>query len=282
MAKTIETENPPVCLSIAGLDPSGGAGILADVRTFSAFGCFPAAAVTSVTFQNTEGVYGSVSQSGEDVRRQSQPVFDDYGIGAVKSGMLPTKDVIAAVADLISTNGVNNFVVDPVVRSTSGFDLIDDAALEVLIEMLFPLSILVTPNVPEAERITGSAITDIGSAIKAAEKIRVLGAANVLVKGGHRFFDRDTGRNNEKGRIARDLLFFEDEMVIIDADFIDTRATHGTGCVLSAAITACLARGFSLEDAVRAAKSFVTEAIRTAPLLGSGHSPINISSDLTD
>lgn len=285
MVTSTRMEDPPVCLSIAGLDPSGGAGILADVRTFAAFGCFPSAALTSVTFQNTQGVYGSVAQTGEDVRRQLQPVFDDYRVNAVKTGMLPTRDVIAVVADVVSANRMDRLVVDPVVRSTSGFDLIDDTALEVLIEMLFPLSVLVTPNVPEAERISGIKVEDIGSAARAARKMNTRGASNVLIKGGHRFFERDemdNGRAGEQGMIARDLLFLGDEVVIIDAEFIDTRATHGTGCVLSSAITACLARGFGLEDAVWTAKRFVTRAIRTAPQIGAGHSPINIDPEFAD
>ena len=122
------TTKPPVCLTIGGLDPSGGAGIVADIKAFSAFGCFAAAAVTSVTFQNTTGVFGAVHQTGEDVRRQIEPVLDDFDVAAVKTGMLPTRDVIETVAAIIRERELKNVVVDPVVRSTSGFDLIDDAA----------------------------------------------------------------------------------------------------------------------------------------------------------
>ena len=122
-----------VCLTIAGLDPSGGAGIVADIKTFSAFGCFAAAAVASITFQNTQGVFGAVHQTAETLRNQVLPILDDYEIAALKSGMLPTREIIEETARIVAENNLENFVVDPVVRSTSGFDLIDDKALKVLI-----------------------------------------------------------------------------------------------------------------------------------------------------
>ncbi|MEQ1645695.1 MAG: bifunctional hydroxymethylpyrimidine kinase/phosphomethylpyrimidine kinase, partial [Pyrinomonadaceae bacterium] len=123
----------PICLTIAGLDPSGGAGIIADIKTFSAFGCFATAAIASVTFQNTTGVFGAVHQTAESVRRQIEAVFDDFEVAAVKTGMLPTREIIESVAKVLAERGVKRLVVDPVVRSTSGFDLIDDAALEAVI-----------------------------------------------------------------------------------------------------------------------------------------------------
>src|SRR5204863_7373667 len=129
-----------ICLTIAGLDPSGGAGVVADIKTFSAFGCFATAAITSVTFQNTTGVFGAVHQAADSVWQQVQPVIDDLGIDALKSGMLPTVEIIEGVAGLVRDNNLPNFVVDPVVRSTSGFDLISDDALRILIKELFPLA----------------------------------------------------------------------------------------------------------------------------------------------
>ena len=152
----------PVCMTIAGLDPSGGAGIVADIKTFSAFGCFAAAAVSSVTFQNTTGVFGASHQNAKSVRRQIEPVLEDYEIAAVKTGMLPTREIIAEVARLIRERKLTNIVVDPVVRSTSGFDLIDNEALRALIEELFPLADLITPNIPEAEVLSGRRIESIG------------------------------------------------------------------------------------------------------------------------
>ena len=263
-------QKPPVCLSIAGLDPSGGAGVIADIKTFTAFNCFAAAAVTSITFQNTVGVFGAEHQSADSVRDQVQPIIDDYDIAAVKTGMLPTDEVIEATAELVRKMGAAKLVVDTVVRSTSGFDLIDDAALRILVKELFPLADLITPNLPEAERITGLAIKDRSDVETAAREMRSLGARNVLIKGGHL---------ETQDRKAIDYLFVGDEVHTFETGFIDTTATHGTGCTLAAAITANLALGSELVDAVQVAKDFVTHAIRTAPMLGHGHSPINISPD---
>lgn len=263
------TTKPPVCLTIGGLDPSGGAGIVADIKAFSAFGCFAAAAVTSVTFQNTTGVFGAVHQTGEDVRRQIEPVLDDFDVAAVKTGMLPTRDVIETVAAIIRERELKNVVVDPVVRSTSGFDLIDDAALSALVEQLFPLADVITPNLPEAERIAGMKIASEVDIAAAAARMQTLRARNVLIKGGHH-------KSKGKSKKANDFLFVGDELTVFEAEFIQTTATHGTGCTLAAAIAANLALGRSLTEAVRIAKEFVTEAIRKAPNIGRGNSPIGI------
>ncbi len=281
MMKEVQNkQKPPVCLTIAGLDPSGGAGIIADIKTFSAFGCFAAAAVTSVTFQNTTGVFGAVHQTGDSVRRQVEPILTDYDVAAVKTGMLPTREIIEEVAKLIAEHGLKNVIVDPVIRSTSGFDLIDDEALRVLIKKLFPLADLITPNISEAERIAGITVGSRADIVHAASIMRSLGAKNVLIKGGH-FDEKGRKEEGEKGkrgekRMARDYLFIGKDLQVFDAEFIDTEATHGTGCVLSSAIAANLALGKDLNEAVAAAKEFVTEAIRTAPGLGHGHSPINL------
>jgi hydroxymethylpyrimidine kinase/phosphomethylpyrimidine kinase len=270
-------DNPPVCLTIAGLDPSGGAGIIADIKTFTAFGCFATAAVTSLTFQNTTGVFGAVHQAAETMRGQIEPVVQDFPIAAVKTGMLPTGEIIEEVARLVGENHLLNFVVDPVVRSTSGFDLIDDAALRVLIEKLFPPAIVVTPNIAEAERITNLKIETENDRHFAAEKIRELGAKAVLIKGGH-FLNADCGlriADLENRRTARDLLLDDGGFTIFEDEWIETTATHGTGCTLASAIAANLALGKDLKTAISAAKKFVTEAIRTAPRLGHGNSPVN-------
>lgn len=261
-----------ICLSIAGVDPSGGAGIYADLKTFSAFGCFGTAAITSLTFQNTQGVFGAIHQTAESVRHQTQPILDDFEISSLKTGMLPTKEIIDEIAKIVEENNLKNFVVDPVVRSTSGFDLVDDDALKSLIDKLFPLSDVVTPNIPEAERISGMKFESDADFEKIAKKIQSLGAKNVLLKGGH-FFEGK--RKKEKGKKAKDYLFLGEELHIFEADYYETTATHGTGCTLAAAITANLALGKDLVAAVGIAKRFVNEAIRTAPNLGHGHSPIN-------
>lgn len=263
----------PVCLSIAGLDPSGGAGIIADLKTFSAFRCYGAAAVTSVTFQNTRGVFGAEALSAESVRGQIAPILDDFAVDAFKTGMLPNKDVIDAVAEIIGERGLRNAVIDPVVRATSGFDLIDDAALGALIDRLFPIAAIVTPNIPEAERIVGFKVNDDESMIRAAENILGLGPKTVLIKGGH--FPKE-----ERGlRIARDLIFSATGPVFIEAEFSESRATHGTGCTLAAAIVASLARGEGIEAAVRIGKSYVTKAIGTSPMIGGGHPAVNHLTD---
>ncbi len=261
---------PPVCLAIAGLDPSGGAGIVADIKTFTAHGCFAAAVVSSVTFQNTTSVFGSVHQTADSVRRQAEPVFDDYDVAAVKTGMLPTREIIEETAAIFRERSAEKLIVDPVVRSTSGFDLVDDAALTALIDLLFPLALVITPNIPEAERISGIRIGSLDDIAEAGRRMQALGARNVLIKGGH-FKGEGT-----KPRSAVDHLFLGPEMVTFESEYIDTTSTHGTGCTLAAAITANLALGSNLSEAVGLAKEFVTEAIRNATSLGKGYSPLQI------
>jgi len=271
-----------ICLTIAGLDPSGGAGIIADIQTFSAFGCFATASITSITFQNTTGVFGAIHQTAESVRGQVEPIVADFEIAALKTGMLPTREVIEEVARLVQSNNLKNFVVDPVVRSTSGFDLIDDEALKVLIEKLFPLADIVTPNLPEAERIANMKIENETNIEQAAKIMQSYGAKNVLIKGGHfevkskkaKVKSKDQ-RPKTEDRTAKDFLFIGNEKHIFEAEWIETTATHGTGCTLAAAVTANLALGKSLIEAVEIAKKFVTRAIKTAPNIGKGHSPIN-------
>jgi hydroxymethylpyrimidine kinase/phosphomethylpyrimidine kinase len=278
------SDTRPVILTIAGFDPSGGAGIVADIKTFTAFDCFAVAAVTSLTFQNTMGVFGAAHQTAEAVRAQVIPVVEDFSVAAVKTGMLPTREVITEVARLFREVNLPAPVVDPVVRSTSGYDLIDDEALASLVKELMPLACVVTPNIPEAERITGLRIEDEEGMRRAALALREMGARAALVKGGH-LNNRDEGKGmrdeakRKAGRVltAVDLLDIEGRVTLFRGEWIETTSTHGTGCTLSAAIAACLGRGLSLEKSVEAAKRFVTDAIRHAPGLGHGHGPINHS-----
>lgn len=273
-----------IALTIAGVDPSGGAGIFADIKTFFAFGVFPTAAVASITFQNTQGVFGAEHQSADSVRQQIIPILDDFEVAAVKTGMLPSREIIEEVASIIAERGLTNIVVDPVVRSTSGFDLIDNAALRSLIEKMFPPANLITPNIPEAERISGVAIETEQDVYDAASVMRGMGAKNVLIKGGHLASEQRGVRSADPREVvrtavihyAKDYLFIGEELTVFEGEFWQTTATHGTGCTLSSAIAANLALGKDLKSSVEIAKRFVNEAIRTAPMIGHGHSPINI------
>jgi hydroxymethylpyrimidine kinase/phosphomethylpyrimidine kinase len=265
MMESASKNTSPVILSIAGLDPSGGAGTIADIKTFAAFGCFGTAVITSLTFQNTVGVFGSADQTGENVKAQIEPVISDFTVSAIKTGMLPSAEVIVEVARLILENELPAPVVDPVVRSTSGYDLIDNSALDALIKYLFPISQIITPNIPEVERITGLQIKDEKDIENAARAMQELGAQNVLIKGGH--------LHNSK--LANDYLLEGGELRVFSEPWIETKATHGTGCTLSSAIAANLALGKNLQESVAIAKKFVTECIRHSPLIGHGHSPLN-------
>jgi len=260
----INNNQPQVVMTIAGLDPSAGAGALADIKTISAFGCYGVAAVTSLTLQNTQGVFGAYHQSRLVVRGQIEPLFDDFEIAAIKTGMLPTAGIIEEIAEIISARAVSRLVVDPVVRSTSGFDLIDEKALSALVRNLFPLASVVTPNVVEAERITGIAITDSQSIHRAAEAILALGPRAVLLKGG-----------DFRSETADDLLVDGEGSMVVSAKRLGSRNTHGTGCALAAALACLLARGLSLRESVPIAKRYINEAINSAPGLGRGHGPLN-------
>jgi hydroxymethylpyrimidine kinase/phosphomethylpyrimidine kinase len=243
-----------VVLTIAGIDPSGGAGIVADIKTIAAFGCFPAAAISSITFQNAKRVFGAEHQSATTLRAQVQPVVRDAKVAAAKTGMLPTAEIVAEVARLFREENLPAPVVDPVMVSTSGHDLIDRSAFEILKNELLPVSRIVTPNIPEAERLAGFSINSETDMRRAAETIKSLGAPAVLVKGGHRF---------EPQADALDILIDETgAFTEFREEYIDVGEVHGSGCTLSAAIAASLAKGMSLEDAVGAAKKYLTDQIR--------------------
>jgi hydroxymethylpyrimidine/phosphomethylpyrimidine kinase len=260
------SEAKPVVLTIAGLDPSGGAGIVADIKTISALGCFPAAALTSITYQNTTGVFGAEHQTAETLRAQVEPIIRDLSVAAAKTGMLPTAEIVAEVARLFSEGNLPAPVVDPVVVATSGDVLIDEEAFRILTSQLFPLARIVTPNIPEAERLAGFAIETEDDMRRAAEVIQSMGARAVLVKGGHR---------QVRAGEAVDVLFGENAIFTeFRSEYLEVGEVHGSGCTLSAAIAACLGRGLPLEDAVGAAKEYVNNAIRTAPRIGHGARPL--------
>lgn len=258
----------PVVLTIAGLDPSGGAGVVADIKTIASFGCFPAAAITSLTFQNTTGVFGAEHQTAATLRAQVEPIVHDLQVAAVKTGMLPTAEIVAEVARLFAEESLPAPVVDPVVVATSGDVLIDDEAFQILKSRLFPLARIVTPNIPEAEKLTGFSIQSESDMRRAAEAIRSMGVRAVLIKGGHRAGAAE----------AVDILLTEDgRFHEFRSELIDVGKVHGSGCTLSAAIAAALGKGMSVAEAVGAAKNYVTDAIRklqSAPRIGHGAAPL--------
>lgn len=244
----------PVVLTIAGLDPSGGAGIVADIKTIAAFGCFPAAAITSITFQNAQRVFGAEHQTAAVLRAQVEPIVADAKVVAAKTGMLPTAEIVAEVVRLFRDEDLPAPVVDPVMISTSGHDLIGDEAFQILKRELLPLARLVTPNIPEAERLAGFVIRSEADMRRAAEAIKDLGVPAVLVKGGHR---------SELLTEAVDILI--DDVGTISEfreEYIEVGEIHGSGCTLSAAIAASLAKEMILREAVGAAKKYLTDQIR--------------------
>lgn len=263
----------PMVLTVAGFDPSGGAGIIADIKTFISFGCQPAAAITSLTFQNSDGVFGAAHESAESLRAQILPLVEESRIAAFKTGMLPTREVVWEVARLIREGDLPAPVVDPVLRSTSGYELMEADAIEVLLTDLLPIARLITPNIPEAEKLTGLVIKDDEGMHAAAGKLRAMGARAVLVKGGHlepRSEVRDQRSPATPRGQATDVLDDEGRVTVFRTDWIDSPPVRGTGCMLSAAIAACLAQGMELPEAVKLARQFVADAIRNVSNGGTG------------
>lgn len=251
-------------MTIAGLDPSGGAGVLADIKTISAFGCYGLAAVTSITAQNTKGVLEAYHQSAQVVADQISALLDDFEVSVVKTGMLPTAAIVRRVAESLAGSSCKSIVVDPILRSTSGHSLTDRGALDALVSDLMPQATLMTPNAAEAGEIAGIAVNRLPDMRAAAEAIAARGARAVLVTGG-----------DLEGDEVVDLLVDSSGEVTFKSQRLQSRNTHGTGCALSAAIACLLARGVALREAVHIARRYVAEAIRTAPDLGHGTGPIN-------
>ena len=255
----------PRALTIAGSDSGGGAGIQADLKTFSALGVFGMSAITAVTIQNTLGVSGLEVLSPETVGAQIRAVAEDLGVDAAKTGMLANAPIVEAVADAVATTGIGRLVVDPVFVSKHGHALLAEDAVDALRSRILPLATLVTPNLPEAGGLAGFVVETRDDMRAAAQAILGGGAHAVLVKGGHL----------EGATEAADLFVDDDREEWIVAERIATPNTHGTGCTLSAAIAAHLASGAELLDAVRAGKAFVTEAIRHALAMGGGIGPVD-------
>ena len=253
----------PVALTIAGSDPSGGAGLQADLKTFHRFGVYGEAVVTLIAVQNTRGVRRVDPLAADLVAAQVRAVLEDIPPHAAKTGALGSKEVVAAVAEAAAAFRFP-LVVDPVMISKRGARLLDDDSTRVLIEQLIPRAFLLTPNLDEAAAITGCVVNDRDSMLRAGEKLIHLGASNVLVKGGHL-----------EGDALDILLTGAGEVYEFTAPRVATPHTHGSGCTYSAAITAELAKQMPLVEAVRSAKEFVTRAILTNPGLGSGQGPLN-------
>jgi hydroxymethylpyrimidine/phosphomethylpyrimidine kinase len=258
------TSDAARALTIAGSDSGGGAGIQADLKTFAALGVYGMTAITAVTVQNTTGVSGYQALRAAIVRDQIVAVATDIGVDAAKTGMLATAEIVEAVAGAIEELSLPNLVVDPVFVSKHGHALLEPDAVDALRSRILPLATLVTPNLPEAGGLAGFGVRTEEDMRMAAEMIRSMGPRAVLVKGGHRESDR-----------ADDLFFDGDRLLWIEGVRLSTPNTHGTGCVLSAAIAGYLAGGDELLVAVRRGKAFVTAAIRHSLAIGAGIGPVD-------
>lgn len=253
----------PIALTIAGTDPSGGAGVLADIKSFQSRGVYGMSAVTSLTAQNTLGVQDVFNVPAGFLDAQLGSIFSDEAPHAMKSGMIATEEMMHVIRRYADEHSIP-FVIDPVMISTSGHNLIDEGVIDYLRDSLLPLAATVTPNIPEAEKLTGITIESEADIEKAAKIFMdEIGVESVIIKGGHLKGD------------AVDYLFQKDDSLKLSSERIDTGHTHGTGCTFSAVITAELAKDRTLEDAFRTGKKYITEAIRKTPELGRGQGPVN-------
>jgi len=250
-------------LTIAGSDSGGGAGIQADLKTITVLGGFGMSVVTALTAQNTLGVHGIHEVPPAFVAAQFDAVATDIGIDAAKTGMLAGSEIIRVVAEKIRRYGIEKLVVDPVMVAKGGMSLIREEAKQTLVQELIPLAFVLTPNIPEAEVLSGIRIATLEEMKKAAQIILDLGARHVVVKGGHLTGD------------AVDLLYDGREFREYRSARIETADTHGTGCTYSAAIATGLAAGMDVAEAVNQAKRYITEAVKRAWRLGGGHGPTN-------
>ena len=250
-------------MTIAGSDSGGGAGIQADLKTFAALGVYGTSALTAITAQNTLGVTGVHEIPTEIIAAQIEAVLTDIGADAVKTGMLASSSIVEVVSHQLKTFRVTALVVDPVMVAKSGDSLLHQDAVEALRTLLVPLAAVVTPNVPEAEVLTGVKIVSDDDMRRAAESILGMGCGSVVVKGGHR------------DGPATDLFYDGDRFQEFTAPRIDTKNTHGTGCTFASAVAAGLAKGLPLLEAVAQAKEFVTAAIGRSFPIGRGHGPLN-------
>jgi hydroxymethylpyrimidine/phosphomethylpyrimidine kinase len=252
-------------LTIAGSDSGGGAGIQADLKTFQECHVYGMSAITAVTAQNTKGVQGVYPLSASVVLDQLTSINEDLPPQAVKTGMLVNDEIIASVADFASSAGWEKLIVDPVMIAKGGASLLEDKSIETLINRLIPVAYLITPNIPEAEALTGREILNGDDCRKAAEDLHGMGAKHVVIKGGHQ----------PHTLYATDTLYDGKGFYEFTSPRVSTPHTHGTGCTFSAVITAELAKGNTVFDSVHTAKGFITAAISDSLAIGSGHGPTN-------
>jgi hydroxymethylpyrimidine/phosphomethylpyrimidine kinase len=264
MSNTDSRQQTPRALTIAGSDSGGGAGIQADLKTFAAMGVYGASAITAVTAQNTTGVTGWLAMPPALVGEQIDAVLSDIGADAVKTGMLANAEIIDVVAAKLREHRVERLIVDPVMVAKGGAKLLEDAAIDALVGELLPLATIATPNIPEAEVLTGRPIASWDDMRTAAARIVEMGARAAIVKGGH--FDDES---------ATDIYFDGREYREFSARRVETANTHGTGCTFASAIGAGLAKGLDLPSAIALAKSYVTLAIQHAYPVGHGHGPVH-------
>jgi hydroxymethylpyrimidine/phosphomethylpyrimidine kinase len=258
-----EHQHLPKAMTIAGSDSGGGAGIQADLKTFASLGVYGTSALTAVTAQNTEGVFAIAEVPEEVIAAQIDVVIEDIGTNAIKTGMLSSASIVRTVADRLEAWGIENLVVDPVMVAKSGDFLLQETAVQALVDRLLPLAMVVTPNIPEAQVLAGMKIGSEDDARRAAAIIGGYGPRYVVVKGGH----ASAGAN--------DLVFDGSEFTTIPGSRVDTPNTHGTGCTFSSAIAAHLARGETPLRAIELAKDFITRALVHSYRIGRGHSPVN-------
>ncbi len=251
-------------LTIAGSDSGGGAGIQADLKTFTAFGVFGTSAITALTAQNTTGVQGIHEVDSEFVRQQITSVLDDIGTDAVKTGMLVNPRIVKVVAKTVREYRLKNVVVDPVMIAKSGDSLLSEEACKTVIDELIPLSLVITPNIHEAEAMLGKVIKTRDDMKEAAKDIKDMGCKWVIIKGGHM-----------DDSMATDVVYNGTEFFLLSEPRHDTKNSHGTGCTFSSAIAAGLAKGYSPLKAIQQAKAFVSMAIKEAVDIGKGHGPTN-------
>lgn len=261
-----QSKTPKVVLTVAGFDPSSGAGITADLKTIAAHGCYGVSVITALTVQNTRGVFGLERVRPQVVAESIRRLADDFQLSAVKVGMLGTGEIAAAVADILEWLGLGNIVVDPVMLSSSGAELLDASGREILKRRLLPMATVVTPNVDEALWLTGRDVRSLEQMAEAASQIRRFGTEAVVITGG------DLERADDV--LAFGKLGEAEEILTFQGDKVLSEATHGTGCAFSTAIACQLAEAKSLPEAVRSAKQYVRGAIENAPRLGKGKGPM--------